>query len=589
MLSDLPRLALCDKNPAKYGKRVELYRFHTNSNTVYDLQWSRALYPGARLWPGRPSYRRWCNARTVIQATILLLTALAVEASARNIDGPCMDGARPPEFVSQVVAELDRLEPHTERWLYPVHWQRLVREIGQLRTDGLNPGYYQLPEIALISSRQSDGAYPDNCHAELATLMLAWSVKDLTLGRLDPEELGLVWHQNPQRPDPADFAQKLHQAFHSSRGLSLAYDNARPSLAAYQNLRNAYSGRLDTLAMQRPTIPEGPTLRSGDRNEQVAQLARRLVSQGYLPGGTPWPGGPEADTNSPRLFDDAMADAVAEFQRDHGLVADGLVGKDTRAALNTPPAAWTARVRANLERIRWFSPYLMPDRLLVDIAGARVRLFRDNEEVWQSRSQVGRAERKTPALTSVISHITVNPTWTIPPTIFYEDTLPAIQADPDYLYRNRLTVLDRTGTPLDPDQVDWSRPGNLLLRQNAGPGNALGEVAIRFPNPFSVYLHDTPSQRLFGTPERFYSSGCVRVENALDLTDRLFRDASGTVPRQLTEARRSGETRNVSLPEGVPLVMAYWTAEADDAGRIRFRRDTYEEDGLVIDLLDREQ
>lgn len=537
--------------------------------------------------PG-PSVGRLRNTMTIWQWAPMVVVLAAGSVKAQPVETECPDWREPPEAVSGLVAELGRLQPHEERWQRPADWQRLLRELVDLRADGLNPGYYHLPEIALIAGRQTGDRLPDRCHAGLASLMLAWSVWDLSFGRLEPESLGLLWHQHSRLPETSTLSRNLHNAFHSTEGLRLAFENARPSHPAYQNLRKAYGNRLETLALQWPALSPGPTLRPGDRNARVGELAHRLIAQGYLRGRTPWPGGPDADTNGARTFDQTMASAVADFQQDHGLTPDGLVGKRTRAALNLSPAAWTARMRANLERMRWYAHHMQPDQLLVDIAAARVTLFRDGEPVWDGRAQVGRAERKTPALTSTISHVTVNPTWTIPPTIFYEDALPEIQADPSYLYRNRLTVLDRTGTPLDPEQVDWTRPGNLLLRQAAGPGNALGEVAIRFPNPFSVYLHDTPSRRLFGTPERFYSSGCVRVENAVSLTDELFQGASEGLWRQLDQARLSGDTRNVSLPRGIPLIMAYWTVEADATGRISFRPDTYEEDEQVIDLLDAE-
>ncbi len=565
-----------------------MHSFHTNGNTRYVLQPEAQWLAGVK----RSDYRtfsrpgsRWRQPFRVHWA-ILILLAFAGPAAAQPHGQECPEWPEPPAFIGEVVAELDRLQPHEARWDQPLHWQQLIDELAALRMDGLHPGYYLLSEIALITGRQSEAQPPERCHAWLATLMLAWAVKDLSQGRLDPETLGLVWHRQPQQPEPQDFALALDQGFHLPEGLAALFHKARPALPAYQNLRRAYTRRLETLTLQWPQVTPGPTLRIGDHNERVEQLARRLIAQNYLRGNTPWPGGPDANRQRARTFDGALAAAVADFQRDHGLTPDGLVGEQTRTALNMPPAAWTARVRVNLERMRWFAPYLQPDQLLVDIAGARVNLFRDGEPVWQGRAQVGRAERKTPALTSTIGHVTVNPTWTIPPTIFYEDTLPAIRSDPDYLERNRLTVIDRTGTPLDPAQVDWSRPGSLMLRQAAGPGNALGEVAIRFPNPFSVYLHDTPSQRLFGTPERFYSSGCVRVENAVSLTDQLFPDAGTPAFQRLHQARQSRDTRNVSLATGLPLIMAYWTAQADEDGKVQFRRDTYEEDEPLIDLLD---
>src|SRR5690606_18179207 len=120
------------------------------------------------------------------------------------------------------------------------------------------------------------------------------------------------------------------------------------------------------------------------------------------------------------------------------------------------------------------------------------------ETRWSARTQVGRASRPTPTLKSEVTHFTINPTWTVPPTILRNDKLPEIRRDIGYLERNNMRVLDHRGNRLNPYEVDWNNPSGIMLRQDAGPQNALGQVAIRFPNPFSVYLHDTPSQSIFG-------------------------------------------------------------------------------------------
>lgn len=521
--------------------------------------------------------------RSVIRAvgTVSLALGLMTPAHAQTLEAGCPAAPQPPEYVERTVSELDTIKPHTERWRESLQWQRLLRELDRLRFDGLNPQNYLLSDLARITDQLSAGLPASACQAELATLALAWSLSDLSQGRLNPEELGLMWHREPRPTDAAQFAIDIHRDFYHHSGLRQAYQRARPDIAQYQQLRAAYRQQYRSLPESWPVVPEGATLRQGDSGPRVDALVARLAAQGYLAealAGTP--------ASRPSPFDQTVADAVEAFQQDHGLEADGLVGKDTLEAMNLPPGAWLARIRANLERLRWITPHVSDDMVLVDIAGARIQLLHNGTVAWQGNTQVGRPERKTPALTSAISHITVNPTWTIPPTVFYEDTLPAIRTDPDYLSRNRLTVLDRNGTPLDPEQVDWSRPGNLMLRQAAGSGNALGQVVIRFPNPFAVYLHDTPSRWLFDTPDRFYSSGCVRVENAVQLSDQLFLDASEGTRRQIANARASGQTRNISLPARVPLIMAYWTAEADTAGHVRYRPDTYQEDRLVIDLLD---
>jgi Uncharacterized protein conserved in bacteria len=243
-------------------------------------------------------------------------------------------------------------------------------------------------------------------------------------------------------------------------------------------------------------------------------------------------------------------------------------------------------IRLNLERLRWVDDDLGQDGLLVDIAGQRLYLNVGDNLGWSGRIQVGTSARQTPALVSYLSHLTLNPTWTVPPTVLRKDKLPEIRKDPAYLSRHHIRVFDQLGSELDPSVIDWNRPGPVTLRQDAGPDSALGLVAFRFANPFSVYLHDTPSKKLFDVEERFFSSGCVRVENAPALAEQLVKDhAPGQISRY-REIMGSGKTRNLSLSTQVPLLMAYWTVVADEQGNLRYRPDLYNRDARLKALLD---
>lgn len=244
-----------------------------------------------------------------------------------------------------------------------------------------------------------------------------------------------------------------------------------------------------------------------------------------------------------------------------------------------------AQLQANLERWRWLWNEQLPHQVVVDIGAAMIHYYRDSGLAWSARTTVGRSLRQTPSLRSAVSHFTLNPHWTVPPTILRQDKLPAIRANPEYLAEQNLRVLDAQGNELDPAGVDWSRPGAIILRQQPGPNNALGQVAIRFPNPFSVYLHDTPSKQLFARAQRTDSSGCVRVEDVMTLVEELLRSNKQFDPATVAERLASGVTRDLPLLAPVPLLLDYWTADLDPGGMLVLRPDSYARDEALAAAL----
>ena len=276
---------------------------------------------------------------------------------------------------------------------------------------------------------------------------------------------------------------------------------------------------------------------------------------------------------------------MREAQKGFGLQVDGIVGPATLEALNRSRQQRLVQLRINLERQRWLQHFYRPDQLLVNIAGGDVRLYQQDNLIWQARVQTGRDDRRTPLLVSTLNRVTLNPSWTVPPTILRQDKLPRIQQDPAFLAEQRLRVLDYQGNELDPASIDWQRPQGIMLRQDPGPANPLGRMAFRFPNPFYVYLHDTPSQHIFARAERSVSSGCVRVENADDLAAAVFASLPAERQAQIARQQASGRTREVSLPTGTRVILAYWTAEVV-AGQLRFLPDPYQLDTALISRLD---
>ena len=229
-----------------------------------------------------------------------------------------------------------------------------------------------------------------------------------------------------------------------------------------------------------------------------------------------------------------------------------------------------------------------PD-IAVNIAGFRLSFVRNRKIVWTTRVVVGTPYRKTPMFRSAMTYVEFNPTWTVPPTILREDKLPAIKKDPGYLIANNLSVIDGAGNKVDPASIDWKAYRNNIpytLRQEPGPNNALGLVKFIFPNPYFVYMHDTPQRELFERPQRTFSSGCIRVENPFKLVELVLQGQKNFSQGELREILNSGRTRRVLLDKPIPVWILYLTAALDPSGKARFYPDIYQRDAAVLRLLD---
>lgn len=510
--------------------------------------------------------------------TLVAFLLIALASLSTTVAADCPTPERLSDFHSGA------LQAFTARydqdfWLQPGRLATLARQLEALESDGLSTADYHLSAVEKSVEYMDNWGVILSCDAKLASYVYMQALSDLHFSRARTLGVDPVWY-SPQTRVLTDSNDLLELAMAGETDITNAFDKARPTLARYQNLRLAYQKALATQPESWPYLAPGPTLTAGDTNPRVSDLRIRLAIEDYYSGtGT--------EDLTADYFDEQLADALKNFQRRHNLQADGKAGPATRRQLNVTPGERLDQLRANLERIRWFAADVDERLLLVDIAAAKTEYYAEGELIWSGRAQVGLPERETPQLKSIITHVTVNPPWHIPTSIFLRDQLPRVRQNPNYLSERNIRVFDRQGNERAASDIDWNRPHQVTLRQDSGPSSALGLVAIRFSNPFAVYLHDTPSRWLFNTQERFYSSGCVRVEDALDLTRALFETSSTGRNRSFEQALASGKTKNVHLERGVPLIMAYWTADADSNGTVYYRADIYQDDKRVLTLLDR--
>ncbi|THD03112.1 hypothetical protein B1810_11000 [Panacagrimonas perspica] len=453
----------------------------------------------------------------------------------------------------------------------------LRRNLQGLRFDGLSPDSYGL---ALLDDAALRPPVDPTARAELDWSITEGFLKSLLhlyRGKLDPRALSSIWNVERRQ---IDIQQGLASAISSVEEgtLDAVYAEARPEHRIYRDLRDGLK-RLVQIADHGgwPTIPGGPTIDAGHSDVRVPALRRRLALGGYDTG--------PADAAS-EIFDPALESALRSFQKEQYLDVDGRLGSRTRAALNISTQTRIEQIRANLERARWLLHDLPGDFVLVDIAGFRVRYIRNGEVIFTSRIQVGQPDRRTPIFRAEITELTINPHWIVPPTILEHDVLPALSREPDYLRNHHLRAFDGRGAEVDAGHVDWRHAGDVILRQDAGPDGALGRIAIRFPNRFAVYLHETPHTELFSSARRAFSSGCIRVEHPFDLAAILMENDQHWTREALDDAAATGTTMSIPLPRSIPILLMYWTVDVHADGRVSYKPDVYGLDRLTLGAID---
>jgi murein L,D-transpeptidase YcbB/YkuD len=257
--------------------------------------------------------------------------------------------------------------------------------------------------------------------------------------------------------------------------------------------------------------------------------------------------------------------------------------------MNVPVTERIRQVELNLERWRWMPDELGSRYILVNIPSFKMKVFEDDKRVIESKVVVGRQERQTPAFTANMAYLVLSPKWYVPRSIAVKDKLPQLKRSPNALARQNIRVFNSAGKEIKPGAVNWRAVSadnfNYQLRQDAGPRNALGGIKFMFPNPYNVYLHDTPSRELFSRNQRTFSSGCIRISNPVELAEYLLKSDPKWNRNRIKTASTSGQQQVVNLPQKVPVYLLYLTAWVDEDGLVNFRSDIYQRDKPMVRAL----
>lgn len=381
-------------------------------------------------------------------------------------------------------------------------------------------------------------------------------------GRLSSVAFPREWSIRPARDDP----EQAFAAAVAEDRLAAWLESAPPPFEGYRRLVEAlarYRAVRDAGGWAR--IGPGSLLKEGVRDSRVERLRRRLAGEDAAVESTQTPSD---------AFDPALTAALKRFQARNGLDESGLADAAALAALDEPVERRIDRILANLERWRWLPRVLPADRIEINIAAADLHRFEGHRSVEAMRIIVGKPSTRTPMFASAIQSVLFNPPWNVPASIARNELLPQERKSPGSLARRGFAMTRGPG-------------GTVHLQQRPGPNNALGRIKFEIPNPFTVYLHDTPSRSLFQRDVRTLSHGCMRLERPRELAEALLRETPEGRPERIEAALATFATRRVFLPRPEPVFVLYWTAFADEAGLLSLRKDVYGWDDRLLALIGR--
>jgi L,D-transpeptidase YcbB len=487
--------------------------------------------------------------------------------------------------------------PHVETFL-----QLLQTEAER---EGLKANDYHSAKIKTLLSAVRSGAeatnpLPPDTLVDLDFLLTDAFLRygaDASLGDVNLEFLNEQWFENNGEED---LVLTLQNALLTNT-LEATLKSFPPQQEGYVKLREIFT-QYQTITSQGgwPTVPTGISLQFGDRGARVASLRARLQASGDTASASASTTAPvhtasleQRDTISSSgqemVFDEETEQAVKNFQRRHSLTANGVVNKETLAALNVSAGIRAQQIARNLERWRRLPKDLGKRHIAVNVPNFMLEVVENDRPVMDMKVVVGKMmrERATPTFSAPMKYVVLNPYWNVPKSIAQKELLPLSRKSPQYLARNNFSVR-RIPVGMkqirDPNAADGSlvsvKTYDYLLRQGPGPKNALGQVKFMFPNDHSVYLHDTPSKSLFNRTVRAFSHGCIRIEKPIDLAEYLLQGTPKGSRKAIQATLKRNKEHTVWLPEPVPVHIQYWTAWVEDDGSLQFRHDIYGYDRL---------
>ena len=481
----------------------------------------------------------------------------------------------------------------------------MIDAIENAQEEGLEPSRYHRSEIVGILDELKNDTQLSHRDRNVAIAQIdvllsdafLTMAKDLREGEIDYQKFHAILRAKAEEDEVKYVWDTPHKGINYIAFLERVSENgnlheALFALASpnelYQRMKEAYK-RYREIALEGgwKKIPRGKALRLGNiSKKRVPLLAKRLYMTGDLVDFDP----------DITVMTQAMKDALKHYQRRMGIWPSGVLTDITRNALNVSVEKRLRKIKLNLERMRWENKAFGSQYVYVNIPDFKMRFIKDGMTALEMRVVVGKPKNPTPIFNSTFSYMVLNPTWAVPSSIVKKEMLPRIQEDPDYLASRKFKLYKwmskNKKEEIDGFDIDWwqydenSHIPYTFVRE-AGKGNPLGNVKFMFPNKYAVYMHDTPQKKLFKNSKRAYSHGCIRLSQPQKLLAYMCDNYTTTPYEDVQHILKGGKSQSVSLQQGIPVYIRYYTAWVDENAAVNFRGDIYGYDKMQYRLLEK--
>ena len=439
-----------------------------------------------------------------------------------------------------------------------------LKVLNDLKNDGMDIDQYHTNELVQLSKEVLNNANTQNTFSFETKLTNAFlsACRDMLMGsRVNKNKE--IKNANDSLINEADI---LKLAIKNDQIVE-AFEYMRPKHPWYKKFREAYI-HLSAIQLKgglQPITSLKDSMAIGDSSLQIVVLRKRLYSEIKTP----------SDTISTK-WDMEIQESLKKFQHLNQLKVTGFLDTSTLKKLNTSIDQKLAKLALNMERMRWLKHDFKQPYIWVAIPKMEMDYVENNTIGFNMRVVVGKPSRATPALDANIKNIVLSPPWNVPPTIMREEVVPGIaRRGGAYLARRGLKAYDRRGRVVSASAINARNYRNFSIGQAPGYRSSLGEVKFNMPNPWAIYMHDTPHREDFVKSYRAFSSGCVRVHKPKEFATFLLRDSVQYSYEKIDSICKLRKTVFIPIERNINVHFVYLTTALDSVGNVMYLKDIY--------------